>query len=75
MFNHMDGIIWALAKKGTQWQEDLYFAGKFAWQKLPKYYTEVTPATGMRPISADILDSFRKLRSFSKWDKGMNINA
>jgi len=74
MINHMDGMMRALAKKKTQWKEDLYFAVKFARQKLFQYYTEVTPMTGMHFISAYILDPFLKLRSFRKWDKGMDIN-
>jgi hypothetical protein len=47
---------------------------KLARQKLSKYYAEVTPTTGMLLISAHILDPFRKLRLFRKWDKGMDIN-
>jgi hypothetical protein len=74
MFDHMDGVMRALAKKKTQWKEDLFFAVKCARQKLTKYYTEVTPTTGMLLITAHILDPFRKLRSFRKWDKGMDIN-
>jgi len=74
MFDNMDGVMRALAKKKTQWKEDLFFAVKFARQKLSKYYTEVTPTTGMLLISAHTLDPFRKLRSFRKWDKGMDIN-
>jgi hypothetical protein len=74
MFDHMDGVMQALAKKKTPWKEDLFFAVKLAWQKLSKYYAEVTPTTGMRLSSAHILDPFRKLRSFRKWDKGMDIN-
>jgi len=61
LFNHMDGVLRALAKKKTQWKEDLYFAVKFARQKLSKYYAEVTPMTGMLLISAHILDPFRRL--------------
>ena len=74
MFDHMDGVMRALAKKKTPWKEDLFFAVKLARQKLSKYYAEVTPTTGMLLISAHILDPFRKLRSFRKWDKGMDIN-
>jgi hypothetical protein len=74
MFNHMDGVMQALAKKKTPWKEDLFFAVKLAQQMLSKYYAEVIPTTGMLPISAQILDSFRKLQSFRKWDKGMDIN-
>jgi len=74
MFDHMDGVMRSLAKTKTQWKEDLFFAVKLARQKLSKYYAQVTPTTGMLLISAQFLDSFRKLRSFSKWDKGMHIN-
>jgi hypothetical protein len=74
MFDHMDGVMRAMSKKKTQWKEDLFFAVKLARQKLSKYYTEVTSMTGMLRISAHILNSFRKLRSFSKWYKGMDIN-
>jgi hypothetical protein len=58
----------------TQWKEDLFFAVKLARQKLSKYYAEVTPRTGMILISAHILDPFRKLGSFRKWDNEMYIN-
>jgi len=54
--------------------EDLFFAVKCARQKLSKYYTEVTPTTGMLLITAHILDPFRKLRSCRMWDKGKDIN-
>ena len=73
-FNHMDGIMRALAKKRTQWKEELYFAVKFARQKLSQYYAEVTPTTGMLLISEHILDPSRKLQLLRKWDKGMDIN-
>jgi len=74
MFDHMDGMMQALTKKETAWKEDLFFAVKLAGQKLSKYYADVTPTTGMLLISTQILDPFRKLRSFRKWDKGMDIN-
>jgi len=74
MFDHIDGVMRALAKKKTQWKEDLFFTVKIARQKLSKYYTAVTPTTGMLLISAHILDPFRKLRSFKIWDKGIDIN-
>jgi hypothetical protein len=74
MFHLMDGVMRALAKKKTQLKEDLFFAVKCARQKLSKYYTEVTPTTGMLLITAHILNPFRKLRLFRKWDKGMDIN-
>jgi len=74
MFHHMDGAMRAFAKKKTQWKEDLFFAVKLARQMLSKYYAEVTPTTGMILNSAQILDPFRKLRSFRYWEKGMAIN-
>jgi len=74
MFDHTDGVLRALAKKKTQWKEDLVFVVKLARKKLSKYYAEVTPTTGMLPIITHILDPFRKLRSFRKWDKGMDIH-
>jgi len=74
MFDHMDGIMQALARKQTEWNEDLFFAVKLARQKLSKYFAEVTPTTGMLLISAHISNSFCKLRSFQKWDKGIDIN-
>jgi len=73
MFNHMDGIMWALAKKKTQWKKHLFFAVKFARQKLSKYPGEVTPPKGMLLISEHILDRSRKLRLSRKWEKGMDI--
>jgi hypothetical protein len=30
MFNYMDGMMQALAKKKTPWKEDLFFAVKLA---------------------------------------------
>jgi len=74
MFNHMDGVMRDLAKTKIPWKEDLFFAVKLTRQKLSKHYTEVTPSTGMLLISAHILDRFRKLQLFRKWDKGMDIN-
>jgi len=74
MFHHMDGVMCALAKKKTQWKEDLFFAVKLARQKLSKYYAEVTPTTSMLLISTQICDPFRKSRSFQNWDKAMDIN-
>jgi len=74
MFDHMHGVMRALAKKNNQWKEDLFFAVKLAQQKLSKYYAEVTPTTGMLLMSTQIYDRFRKSRSLSMWDKGMDIN-
>jgi hypothetical protein len=59
MFDHMDGVMRALAKKKTQWKKELFFPVKCAQPKLCKYYTEVTPMTGMLLITAHILDSSR----------------
>jgi hypothetical protein len=74
IFYHMDGVMRALAKKKTQWKEDLFFAVKLARQKLSKYHAAVTTMTCMLLSFTQILDPFRKLRSFRKWDKGMDIN-
>jgi len=74
MFDHMDSVMQALAKKKTPWKEDLFLAVKLARQKLSQYYTEVTPTTGTLLISAHILNPFQKLRLFQKWDRGMDIN-
>jgi hypothetical protein len=74
MFDHMDGLMRALAMKKTQWKKEMIFAVKLAGQKLSKYYAEVTPKTRMCLISAHIFHPFRKLRSFYMWDKGMDIN-
>ena len=46
MFNHMDGVMQAVAKM-TEWKEDLCFAVKLVWQKMSKYCAEVTPMMGM----------------------------
>jgi hypothetical protein len=74
MFDHNDGVMRVLAKKITPWKEDLFFAVKLARQQQSKYYAEVTPTTGMLLNSTDILDPFRMLGSFRKWDNGMYIN-
>jgi len=73
MFDHMDGVMQALAKKKTQWKEDLFFAVELGRQKLSNYCAKVTPTTGILRISAHILDPFRKLRWSRKWDQGMDI--
>jgi len=36
MFNHLDGVMRVVAKKKTQWNEDLFFAVKLALQKRSK---------------------------------------
>jgi len=70
----MDGIMRAFAQKATYWKEDVYSPVKFARRKLSKYYAEVTPMIGLLLIAAHVLDSFQKLQSFRKWDKGMDNN-
>ena len=47
---------------------------KLAQQKLSKYSTAVTSTTGVLPISAHILNRFRKLWSFWGWDKVIRIH-
>jgi len=74
IIDHLNGVMRALAKKKTPWKEDMFFAVKLARQKLSKSYAEVTPTTGMLGISAPILDPFRKLWWFRKWDKGVDIH-
>jgi hypothetical protein len=63
-----------MATKKPPWKKDLFFAVKLARQKLSKYHAKLTPTMGMLLISSHILDSFRMLRSFRQWDKGMDIN-
>jgi len=74
IFIHIDTVMQTLAKKKTPWKEDLFFAVKIARQKVCKFYAEVTPTTGVLLISAHILNPFRKLRSFRKLAKAMDIN-
>jgi len=74
MFDHMDDMMRALAKKKKQWKEDFNIAMKFTRQKLSKYYSEGTSMTGMLLILAHILDPFQKLRLCRKWDNGLDIN-
>jgi hypothetical protein len=58
IFNHIDGVMRAVAKKKTPSREDLFFAVKLARQKLPKYYAEVNPTTVKLLTSEHILDRF-----------------
>ena len=74
MFDHMHGVMRALAKKKTEWRNNLFFVVKLARQKISKYYAEETPTTGMLLISAHILDPIRRLRSLKMWDKGLDRN-
>jgi hypothetical protein len=69
----MDGMIRALAKKRTLEGRHVLCC-EYVPQKMTKYYTEVTPTTRMLLVSGHILNRFWKLRSFRKWDKGMDIN-
>jgi len=52
MFDYMDDMMRVLAKKKTPGKEEIFFAMKFAGQKLSTYYAEVTPLTGMLLMSA-----------------------
>jgi hypothetical protein len=74
VFDHMDGVMQAFAKKKYQWNEDMFLAVKLAGQKLTDYYANVTPTMGMLQVSALNLDPFRKFRSFRNWAKGIDIN-
>jgi hypothetical protein len=74
MFDHMAGVMRAVAKKNTLWKEDLIFAVNLAWQKLSNFYAEVSPMTGICRISAHILDPFCKLQTYRQWDKVIDIN-
>jgi hypothetical protein len=73
MPDHIDGVMRALSQKQPEWKEDLFFAVKVVQEKLSKYIAAVNPTMGMVCISANLLDPFRKLRSFRNWDKGMGI--
>jgi hypothetical protein len=64
IFHHSDGIMRALPTRNIQWKEDLYNAMMVGQQKLSKYFADVTPTSGMRLISAHILDPFPQLKSF-----------
>jgi hypothetical protein len=64
MFDHMDGVMWALSQKMTQGKKDLFFAVKLAWQKLSKYYTQVTATMGTLLIAVHIPDFFWNVWSF-----------
>jgi len=74
MFDHMARIKRALAMKMTQCMEDLFFAMNLAWQRLSKYYAEVTLTMHMVRISAHILNLSWQSWSFQKWDKEMVLN-
>jgi len=66
MFNHRDGVMRALAKQETQWEEDLFFTVKLAQQKLSKFLAQVTPSTGIVVIAAHILDHSQTLQLVRK---------
>jgi hypothetical protein len=36
MLHHIDGVMRAIAKQNTKWNEDLFLAVKCMWQKLSK---------------------------------------
>ena len=73
MFDHMDSVLKALSKKKVQWKKDIHRAVRCARAKLRKYYSKVSPESGLILILASILDPFRKLRTFRSWDKEMAI--
>jgi hypothetical protein len=64
MFDHVDGMMPALAKKKTPWKEDLFFALKLAQLKVYKHSAERTTRTSMLLCSAHILEHFQKLQLF-----------
>ena len=64
----------AIAKKNTEWIEELFLAVKLARQKLSKYYSKVTPMTSMLLISVQIFDRFRVLRLCRMWDRWIRNN-
>jgi len=70
----MYGDMQAVARKKTQWQEDLFFAVKLARQKQSKNHAEVTATMGMLRIAANILDPFQGFRLVRKWDKWIDIS-
>jgi len=74
MFDHMDGVMPALAWRKTQWKEDMFFTVKLARQKLSKYYADVNPSMGMLLISELLIDPFRKLQMFRTCEKGIDID-
>lgn len=74
MFDHMEGAINVLKTKQTTWKKDIYHAVQAAHQKLQKYYSNVTPESGLLLILAALLDPFRKAKTFKGWDSKMNID-
>jgi len=65
MFDYLDGVMRALAKKKTQCKEDLYFAGTFARQKPLIKYAEVSPMMVMLLITAPTVNPLQKLQLFT----------
>jgi hypothetical protein len=64
-----------VAKNKPRWKGDVFVAVKLARQNLFKYSGEVIPTMGMLLISTHILDPFRTLQLFRKWDNGMDIHS
>jgi hypothetical protein len=58
----------------TGWKDDLFLQVEIVWQKLSTSYMDITHMTYMLPLSAHILESFRKLQWISKWENGNNVN-
>jgi hypothetical protein len=61
MFNRTHGIMRTLPEKLFQWKGYIDFTVKFAYQKLFKYYSEVTPVMGISLNTNHMIDSCRKL--------------
>jgi hypothetical protein len=74
LFDHMHGVMRAVANKKTQWKDYLFFPVTLAQQKHYKHNAEVTPIAGMVLISAHNLDPVQKLQSFRMRNKGMEFN-
>jgi hypothetical protein len=49
-FDPMVGTMQVLGKKIIQWMEDLFLAIRFVYQKLSKYFAEVSPMPEMHLI-------------------------
>ena len=61
-------------KKKTQCKKNLFFTVRFARQKLSKCYAAVTTTTGILLDSSHTFNAFCTLRSFQKWDMGIDIH-
>jgi hypothetical protein len=68
VFDHFDSVLDALKSKKAQWQIDLREATQAARTVMMKYYDEIRPGAGTLIILGHILDPFRKIKAFKKWD-------